>query len=155
MTYSETPLKRSETSLFIAWPLHYRFLVYICVSVPISVSEKQKHREDFSRPFQRSDRATQCRSYSMHCDRPSHLPRVVKGRGCHSAPAQSLMPRSTCPACYWLWNQLLTWSTMFDCFRNQIPTANWKTSNRPLSWRRNRVRVKFSFTQMLLKARTL
>lgn len=35
------------------------------------------------------------RDYSMQCDRPSHLLRVMKGRGCHSALAWSHMARSS------------------------------------------------------------
>lgn len=46
------------------------------------------------------------RDYSMQCDRPSHLLRSMKGRGCcHSAPAKSHRAQFTCPACYCLKNQ--------------------------------------------------
>lgn len=59
------------------------------------------------------------RDYSLQCDRPSYLLRVMRGRFSHSALAQSHMARSTYWACCWLWNQLLTWFTMWDCFTTQ------------------------------------
>lgn len=59
------------------------------------------------------------RDYSLQCDRPSYLLRVMRGRFCHSALAQSHMARSTYWACCWLWNQLLTWFTKYDCFTSQ------------------------------------
>lgn len=59
------------------------------------------------------------RDYTLQCDRPSYLLRVMRGRFCHSALAQSHMARSTYWACCWLWNQLLTWFTEYDCLTSQ------------------------------------
>ncbi len=112
--------------LYCTGSLHSRLLVLICVSVSISVCETQHRKENrFSTATCHTVQwGSAARDYSVQCDRPSHLRRVVKGRGCHSAPARSHMARSTCRACYWLSSQLLTWCTMSECFRNQIPSAS-------------------------------
>lgn len=152
MTYSVTPLKRIEASLFIAWPLDSTFLVYICVSVSFRVSEKRKHGEDFSRPFQH----TQCSEDLL----PGITVRNVIGPhicwGSWRAEAATVQrPSHTWPGplVQLVIGSRISCSHDAQCLivlENQIPPASWKTS-----WRTNCVSAEFSFTQMLLKAGTL
>lgn len=82
-------------SICIALRVHFGFLVCL---VSVSVYEKEKHKEDFIStlwPGHTVQRESAARNYSTQHDRPSHLLRIMKGRGCHSAPTRSHTARSS------------------------------------------------------------
>lgn len=65
------------------------------------------------------------RDYSLQCDRPSHLPRVIEGGLSHVCTAiQRSDQNGTVDQ---LWNQSLTWCTESDCLGNLIPPTKGKT----------------------------
>jgi len=88
ITHSVMTLKKKRC-ISITWLLHSRCILYICVSVSISVSEREKKWRE---PLQ----------HRMQCDSP-HI-----CCGSWSAAAQSHMAQSTWQLCYWLSNQRCT-----------------------------------------------